>query len=91
VDAGRNVSARIAGEGEARRLVVSLRLADPSARLTARIDCEGGSVSLPIPVGRMMPAIEVELPLVGGTVSARGDVSGARWRSTFTLRLERPA
>jgi hypothetical protein len=90
VDAAKNASATIAGEGEDRRLVVSLRLADPSASLTARVRCRGGGVSIPIPLGRMLPRIGVELPLAGGTVSQQGNESGARWRATFTLRVDRP-
>jgi hypothetical protein len=90
VDSAKNASATIAGEGADRRLVVSLRLADPSASLTAQVRCEGGSVSLPIPVGRMLPRANVELPLMGGTVTMQGNESGARWEATYTLRVDRP-
>jgi hypothetical protein len=89
VDSAKNASATIVGEGEDRRLVLSLRLADPSAKLTAQIRCQGASVGLPIPVGRMMPRTSVELPLAGGTLARRGNESGARWRATFTLRVDR--
>ena len=79
VDAATNASATIAGEGEDRRLVVSLRLADPSAQLTAQVRCSGGGVSLPIPLGRMLPQDR-------RGASARGrdrDHAGQRVRSTL--------
>jgi hypothetical protein len=90
VDPAINASATITGDGEDRRLVVSLRLEDGSASLRARIRCEVGSVDLDIPVARMLPRDGIELPLAGGTVTWQGNVSGARLRGTFTLRTDPP-
>jgi hypothetical protein len=90
VDPAINASATITGEGEDRRLVVSLRLEDRSASLRAEIRCDVGSVDLDIPVARMLPTDGIELPLAGGTVTWQGNVSGARVRGTYTLRTDQP-
>ena len=89
VDPAKDASAKIVGEGGGRRLVVALRLTDPSATITARASCDGRTVSFGIPMAGMVPSHTVELPLAGGTVSARGNESGARWTATFTLTVER--
>jgi hypothetical protein len=89
VDPANNASATITGEGEDRRLVVSLRLADRAAKLTARVRCDVGGVDLDIPAGRMLP-VGIELPLAGGTATWQSNESGARVKGTFTLRTDPP-
>jgi hypothetical protein len=95
VDAGLDASARIVGDSGDRRLSVLIRPAQPSAQLNVRVRCDGGGVTMKLPLGILFPHFEeggvALIPLGGGQVTRSGTIQGVHSTFTFTLRREQPA
>ena len=95
VDASLDASAKVVGEGDDRQLSVLIRPAQPSAQLHVRVRCEGGGLTMKLPLKILFPHFEqggeLVIPLGGGQATRTGTVQGVRSTFTFTLRRERPS
>jgi hypothetical protein len=99
IDSGPDVSARIVGEGEERRLLIQLTPREPNGTIDFPMRCQFPTGPTRVPHSNQVrevwpiwsgPGTPVELPLTGGSASDRKSAGAARFDSSLTLREEAP-